>query len=78
MYVNGFWLGVLMVIVAEIIFIIIGALINTIRHKEDEDEGDLMMSEEEFRSMIREAVRDAADNVIREKFDAAETEADSK
>lgn len=78
MYVNGFWFGVLMVIVAEIIFIIIGALINTIRNKEDEEEGDLMMSEEEFRSMIREAVRDAADNVIREKFDAVETEADSK
>ena len=72
MYVNGFWFGVLMVIVAEIIFIIIGALINTIRHKDDEDDGDLMMPEEEFRAMIREAVRDAADNVIREKFDGKE------
>ena len=69
MYVNGFWLGVLMVIVAEIIFIIIGALINTIRHKDDEDEGDLMMSEEEFRATIENAIRASVDEVIREKFD---------
>ena len=79
MYVDSFWFGVLMTLVAEIMFIIIGAIINTIHHRNDpEEEADLMMSEEEFRSMIREAVRDAADNVIREKFDAVETEADSK
>lgn len=74
MYVNGFWLGVLMVIVAEIIFIIIGALINTIRHKEDEDEGDLMMSEEEFRATIENAIRASVDEVIREKFDNGKEE----
>lgn len=74
MYVNGFWLGVLMVIVAEIIFIIIGALINTIRHKDDEDEGDLMMSEEEFRATIENAIRASVDEVIREKFDNGKEE----
>ena len=74
MYVNGFWLGVLMVIVAEIIFIIIGALINTIRHKEDEEEGDLMMSEEEFRATIENAIRASVDEVIREKFDNGKEE----
>ena len=74
MYVNGFWLGVLMTLVAEIGFVIIGAIINTIHHRNDpeEEDGDVMMSEEEFRAMIREAVRDAADNVIREKFDGEE------
>ena len=74
MYVNGFWLGVLMVIVAEIIFIIIGALINTIRHKDDEEEGDLMMSEEEFRATIENAIRASVDEVIREKFDNGKEE----
>lgn len=74
MYVNGFWLGVLMVIVAEIIFIIIGALINTIRHKDDEDDGDLMMSEEEFRATIENAIRASVDEVIREKFDNGKEE----
>ena len=74
MYVNGFWLGVLMVIVAEIIFIIIGALINTIRHKDDEDEGDLMMTEEEFRATIENAIRASVDEVIREKFDNGKEE----
>lgn len=74
MYVNGFWLGVLMVIVAEIIFIIIGALINTIRHKDDEDEGDLMMSEEEFRATIENAIRASVDEVIREKFENGKEE----
>lgn len=74
MYVNGFWLGVLMVIVAEIIFIIIGALINTIRNKDDEDEGDLMMSEEEFRATIENAIRASVDEVIREKFDNGKEE----
>ena len=74
MYVNGFWLGVLMVIVAEIILIIIGALINTIRHKDDEDEGDLMMSEEEFRATIENAIRASVDEVIREKFDNGKEE----
>ena len=74
MYVNGFWFGVLMVIVAEIIFIIIGALINTIRHKDDEDDGDLMMSEEEFRATIENAIRASVDEVIREKFDNGKEE----
>ena len=74
MYVNGFWLGVLMVIVAEIIFIIIGALINTIRHKDDEDGGDLMMTEEEFRATIENAIRASVDEVIREKFDDGKEE----
>lgn len=74
MYVNGFWFGVLMVIVAEIIFIIIGALINTIRHKDDEEEGDLMMTEEEFRATIENAIRASVDEVIREKFDNGKEE----
>ena len=74
MYVDSFWFGVLMTLVAEIGFVIIGAIINTIHHRNDpeEEDGDVMMSEEEFRAMIREAVRDAADNVIREKFDGKE------
>ena len=75
MYVDSFWFGVLMTLVAEIGFVIIGAIINTIHHRNDpEEEADLdvMMSEEEFRDMIRLAVRDAADNVIREKFDGKE------
>lgn len=75
MYVNGFWLGVLMVIVAEIIFIIIGALINTIRHKDDpEEDADLMMTEEEFRATIENAIRASVDEVIREKFDNGKEE----
>lgn len=74
MYVSGFWFGVLMVIVAEIIFIIIGALINTIRHKDDEEDGDLMMSEEEFRATIENAIRASVDEVIREKFDNGKEE----
>lgn len=74
MTVDPFWFGVLMTLVAEIGFVIIGAIINTIHHRNDpeEEDGDVMMSEEEFRAMIREAVRDAADNVIREKFDGEE------
>lgn len=74
MTVDPFWFGVLMTLVAEIGFVIIGAIINTVHHRNDpeEEDGDVMMSEEEFRAMIREAVRDAADNVIREKFDGEE------
>ena len=74
MTVDPFWFGVLMTLVAEIGFVIIGAIINTIHHRNDPEveNGDVMMSEEEFRAMIREAVRDAADNVIREKFDGKE------
>ena len=74
MTVDPFWFGVLMTLVAEIGFVIIGAIINTIHHRNDPEgeDGDVMMSEEEFRAMIREAVRDAADNVIREKFDGKE------
>ena len=74
MYVNAFAMGVLLTIVAEIIFVIIGALINTIRHKDDEDEGDLMMSEEEFRATIENAIRASVDEVIREKFDNGKEE----
>lgn len=73
MYVDSFWFGVLMTLVAEIMFIIIGAIINTIHHRNDpEEEADLMMSEEEFRATIENAIRASVDDVIREKFDGKE------
>ena len=73
MTVDPFWFGVLMTLVAEIMFIIIGAIINTIHHRNDpEEEADLMMSEEEFRATIENAIRASVDDVIREKFDGKE------
>ena len=42
MTVDPFWFGVLMTLVAEIGFFIIGAIINTIHHRNDpEEEADL-------------------------------------
>lgn len=73
MTVDPFWFGVLMTLVAEIGFVIIGAIINTIHHRNDpEEETDLMMSEEEFRATIENAIRASVDDVIREKFDGKE------
>lgn len=68
MTLNPVWFGVLMTIVAEIILIIIGAIINVARNKGEEEDGGLLMSEEEFRDVIMAAIRESVDEVVREKM----------
>ena len=69
MTINPVWFGVLMTIVAEIIVVIVLGLIGAIRRKDPEEEADLMMTEEEFRETIANAIRESVGNAIREKMD---------
>lgn len=57
-----------MTIVAEIVLVIIGAIINVARNKGEEEDGGLLMSEEEFRDVIMAAIRESVDEVVREKM----------
>ena len=62
MYVNSFWLGVLLTLVGGVIVVIILSLIAS--HKKTEEEDGMAMSEEEFRAMIAMAVNQAAVEVL--------------
>ena len=68
MTLNPIAFGVLMTIVAEIVLVIIGAIINVARNKGEEEDGGLLMSEEEFRDVIMAAIRESVDEVVREKM----------
>ena len=51
MYVNGFWLGVLVTLIVEIFLIIIAGVIRAIR---GDDYEEYQPSEEEFREVLEE------------------------
>lgn len=62
MYVNPFWLGILLTLVGGVIVVILLSLIAS--HKKAEEEDGMAMSEEEFRAMIAMAVNQAAVEVL--------------
>ena len=62
MYVNPFWLGILLTLVGGLIVVILLSLIAS--HKKAEEEDGMAMSEEEFRAMIAMAVNQAAVEVL--------------
>lgn len=62
MYVNPFWMGILLTLVGGVIVVIILSLIAS--HKKTEEEDGMAMSEEEFRAMIAMAVNQAAVEVL--------------
>lgn len=67
--VNAFWLGVLITLVGFVVVIIVMALVASHRKPEEEAfDGSTVMSEEDFQQMIRDVVREAADEVLRERM----------
>ena len=63
MYVNPFWMGILLTLVGGVIVVIILSLIASHKKTEEEEDG-MAMSEEEFRAMIAMAVNQAAVEVL--------------
>lgn len=68
MYVNAFWLGILLTLVGFVIVIIVLAIAASHKEARQAEEDGMVMSEEEFRAMIEEAVRESADKVLRERM----------
>ena len=63
MYVNPFWLGILLTLVGGVIVVIILSLIASHKKTEEEEDG-MSMTEEEFRAMVAMAVNQAAIEVL--------------
>lgn len=68
MYVNAFWLGILLTLVGFVIVIIVLAIAASHKEARQAEEDGMVMSEEEFRAMIEDAVRESADKVLRERM----------
>lgn len=68
MYVNAFWLGILLTLVGFVIVIIVLAIAASHKEAKQAEEDGMVMSEEEFRAMIEDAVRESADKVLRERM----------
>ena len=68
LYVNAFWLGILLTLVGFVVVIIVMAIVASHKEAKQAEEDGMIMSEEEFRAMIEEAVRESADKVLREQM----------
>lgn len=68
MYVNPFWLGILLTLVGFVVVIIVMAIAASHKEAKQADEDGVLMSEEEFRAMIENTVRESAEKVLRERM----------
>ena len=68
MFVNPFWLGILLTLVGFVIVIIVLAIAASHKEAREAEDDGTVMSEEEFRDMIRAAVREAAEEALRNRM----------
>ena len=74
LYVNAFWLGILLTLVGFVVVIIVMAIVASHKEAEAQKEDGMIMSEEEFREMIEASVRESAEKVLRERMYGGEVE----